>query len=123
MKLISITDFVLEQAKDNNKQRLNKYSDIVCYAKFLKQPLKLEMFVPCNEDGNVIELPNACICTDLCSLCKKYKKAKEKVLFEGFEKENTKFLEGLIYNETIESGLQLNGNIKLTANAIKRIFG
>lgn len=45
MKLISMTDFVLEQTEDNNKQRLKKYTDIVCYAKFLKQPLKLKMFI------------------------------------------------------------------------------
>ena len=50
------------------------------------------MFVPCDEDGNVLEEPKG---TNLESsffemqvdfnLNKKYQKAKEKVLFEGFE--------------------------------------
>ena len=30
-------------------------SEICAYANFLNQPLKLEMFVPCDEKGNVIE--------------------------------------------------------------------
>lgn len=83
MKLISMTEFVLEK----NKYGLYKYNQEQHrnYANFLKQPLKLEMFIPCDEDENVIKLPNTCICTDLCTLCKKYKKAKEKVLFKGFE--------------------------------------
>ena len=56
MKLISMTDFVLEQ----DKLMRNKLNDpitftikVTDYALFLKQPLKLEMFVPCDEDGNV----------------------------------------------------------------------
>ena len=44
MKLISMIDFVLKQTEDNNNQRLNKYTDIICYAKFLKQPLKSKFF-------------------------------------------------------------------------------
>jgi hypothetical protein len=81
MKLISMTDFVLEQEDEWYHKR---YLKAESYANFIKQPLKLEMFVPCDENSLVITLPNACICTDLCRLCKKYQKAKEKVLFEGF---------------------------------------
>jgi hypothetical protein len=44
MKLLSMTDFILEQ----NNIYYNNYdvllSSIIQYAKFLKQPLKLEMF-------------------------------------------------------------------------------
>jgi hypothetical protein len=73
-RLISMVDLVLQ---GYNINQINNY------ANFLKQPIKLEMFVPCDDDGNAIKLPNACICTDLCRLCKKYQQAKEKVLFEG----------------------------------------
>ena len=66
MKLISMTDFVLEQKEKlkNSEQGFNieKYDFIinVCnYAKFLKQPLEQFMFVPCDENGNVLEKPNA----------------------------------------------------------------
>jgi hypothetical protein len=93
------------------------------------------MFVPCDEDGNVIELPNACICTDLCSLCKKYKKAKEKVLFENysvFKQEDYYIVTDshgrniwLSWNnsKTIESLINEITEVSLTPNAIKRIFG
>lgn len=93
MKLISMTDFVLERKKkmENDAQNHIIFSTsgnltkIFNYANFLKQPLKIEMFVPCDEDGNVFQLTKVYICTDSCSLCKKYQKEKEKVLFEGFE--------------------------------------
>jgi hypothetical protein len=56
MQLISMTDFVLEQVnpKNTDSQFCEK---IIYYANFLKQPLKLEMFVPCDEDSNVLEEP------------------------------------------------------------------
>lgn len=92
-KLISMTDFVLEQEKHRHRQpitesKLTSYDKIVKYANFLKQPLKLEMFVPCDEDGNVLEEdlfknnPNI-------STLKPYErvvleKAEENVLFDGF---------------------------------------
>jgi len=69
MKLISMTDFVLEQEINTPKAvnfasfttiaDYNKlaYDRIISYANFLKQPLELWMFVPCDEDGNVLEEP------------------------------------------------------------------
>lgn len=88
--LISMTDFVLQQYSNN--YHANTPTRILNYARFLKQPLKLEMFVPCDEDGNVLEEPKGwsngeCDIYDCCSICccEQYKKAKEKVLFEGFE--------------------------------------
>ena len=49
MKLISMTAFVLE---DEKKTTWNSYNLIVAYAKFLKQPLELWMFTPCELVGN-----------------------------------------------------------------------
>jgi hypothetical protein len=56
------------------------------YSKFLKQSLELWMFVPCDEDGNVLEIP---IENQFLSSKKpydriKYQKAKERCLFDGF---------------------------------------
>jgi hypothetical protein len=51
-----MTDFVLKQSEriiNCELTHLESHHQIVDYAKFLKQPLKLEMFVPCDEDGNV----------------------------------------------------------------------
>lgn len=119
MKLISMTDFVFmlrnrttsELCKDFprafkmpewNGNKSDMVKDMLAieaiqwrltgeYAKFLKQPLTLGMFVPCDDEGNVLEEPKQTYLT--CSFFehqqffnkqKKYEKAKEKVLFEGF---------------------------------------
>jgi len=65
------------------------------YRNFLKQPLELWMFVPCDENGNVLEEPKRDKDTytqDLGVLqdydvieVEEYNEAKDKVLFEGFE--------------------------------------
>jgi len=99
---ISMTDFVLEQYKiwcdDNNPdcRSTERYiSRTKNYATFLKQPLKLGMFVPCDENDDVLEEPNDYkyyIHDDETGAydgphekdCIKYMQAKERVLFEGF---------------------------------------
>lgn len=100
MKLISMTDFVirLNQNKNyvdengnmpfyhtaiNHYQNSNRSEDYRClvrYANFLKQHLKLEMFVPCSDNGNILDDPGLIPSYEL----EQYRKAKEKVLFEGF---------------------------------------
>ena len=93
MKLISMTDFVLE-AKENGGYTYNS-NQLRYYAELLKQPLTLGMFVPCDEDGNSLEEPKESNYNlgdihagyyrkDLT----KYQQAKERVLFEGFEIHN-----------------------------------
>lgn len=93
--LQSMTDFCLEILDENPPYNevlmLIKISN---YATFLKQPLQLGFFVPCDENGNVLEEPkkwesflfDPCRC-DLCIEntieCENYKKAKERVLFNN----------------------------------------
>ena len=86
--LISMTDFVLEQ-KALKIMRLVKLQRIEKYANFLKQPKELWMFVPCNNDGNILKEPIPFNCTDLeySNWCE----AKEKCLFEGFERSKQRF--------------------------------
>jgi len=84
-KLISMTDFVLEQ--DKKASLGGAYDKIVRYAKFLKQSLTLGMFVPCDENGNVLEeinedYPNN---VEYFEEIEQYNKAKKRCLFEGFE--------------------------------------
>lgn len=87
MKLISMIDFVLEQL--SIKQSSSEFKEAVKnYANFLKQPLHLGMFVPCDEDGNVLEEPRTNTIQDAnfdIEEVEQYQKAKERVLFEGFE--------------------------------------
>ncbi len=104
-KLISMTDFVLERSKqsilgltfeESLRISIKITKEIFNYANFLKQLLKLEMFVPCDEDGNVLEMPvnysrnvdseipNKELQEKFDLEFLEYEKAKEKVLFEGF---------------------------------------
>ena len=76
MKLISMTDFVLEQqalpfedSGDESKISdewtmfmATKLDKIESYAKFLKQPLQLGFFVACDEEGNVLDSPTMTEC-------------------------------------------------------------
>lgn len=89
MKLISMTDFVLEQLNEENSRTRpirSVLNALEGYANFLKQPLKLEMFVPCDEEGEILNyneiLESVKEGTETWGI---WETAKEKVLFEGFE--------------------------------------
>ena len=136
MKLISMTVFVLEQSKrimNVEITHLESHNQIVNYANFLKQPLKLEMFVPCDDNGNVLEdiIGNGMI-HNYSEKVTQYEQAKEKVLFDGFDI----YSNGDLHNAfvTFESNRLEIMNVEnlitdfqysfyLTPNAIKRIFG
>jgi hypothetical protein len=86
MKLISMTDFVLDQfSKLEKTQEINILqfrNNIGNYANFLKQPLTLGMFVPCDDNGNVLEKPREF--KNKFSTFEIYQQARERCLFEGF---------------------------------------
>ena len=96
--LISMTDFVLSQSEGSTidleqldwmNQEIYKLDRIRNYANFLKQPLELWMFIPCDEDGNVLKEDLFKNNPNLSSLKSyeriQYQQAKERCLFEGFE--------------------------------------
>ena len=150
-RLKSMTDFVLEQNYtttldmsqiDLYDKELSILEKIRNYAKFLKQPLKLEMFVPCDEYGNVLEEPKIKeeeIDEHTTQIFAKYQyyldKAKEKVLFEGFKPyedyECAKYEDVYVDEEvcdgkfTIEELIKDVGKtkIKLSQTALDIIFG
>ena len=156
--LQSMTDFVLEIDKEwENPSKPfseNKALMKICnYATFLKQPLKLGFFVPCDENGNVLDDKGECSCagnTEWCHGCNSwhyhndtftesdaYLKAKERVLFKGFEYEKTGYgkwssfmltcgnygiQEEFKKPKTIEQFMRSAGfPIELTETAIKQI--
>jgi hypothetical protein len=92
--LISMTDFVLSE---NYGSYDLLYFLHVKYAIFLKQPLTLGMFVPCDLEGNVLEEPvnhetwlslhNSKGSTIGFDKHLEYQEAKERCLFEGFQVE------------------------------------
>ena len=82
-----MTDFVLEQYESTKNPTLFEET-VHNYANFLKQPLTLGMFVPCDDDGNVLQQDCDVIikkCRN-CS-CREYEKAQSKVLFNNFKME------------------------------------
>ena len=93
IKLQSMTDFVLKidgivkqhEDQDIDDWSLNCFGVIENYAKFLKQPLQLGMFVPC-VDGKPIEYYNMeKTGGKFCKVGSEIEKeAKERVLFKGF---------------------------------------
>ena len=133
MKLISMTEYVIEQEHkiyEEDMQFLNdRLCNIIKYAQFLQQPLTLGMFVPC-VDGVPIEEPESeyccsgldCGCQGLpvCFEYYEYQQAKEKVLFEGFEEWNSAQIMTMVNNsETIEYLTKFNPT--LTKSALKQI--
>ena len=145
MKLIPMIDFVLEQGMKSKKvddigYDSDLFKEICSYAEFLKQPLKLEMFVPCDEDENVLEekfvenyKTDFGLYSDFENYNRKYYKAKEKVLFKNYElqKEDNYYIvidshgryAWLSWNnsKTIESLINEITEVSLTDNAIKLI--
>lgn len=138
--LIPMTDFVLKQNYtttldisqiDFYDKELKILSTIRNYAELLKQPLKLEMFVPCDEDGNVLGEPQSAWSDGI----EQWEKAKEKVLFEGFKPyedyECAKYEEVYVDEEvcdgkfTVEDLIKDAGKtkIKLSQTALNAIFG
>lgn len=78
-KLIPMIDYVIGQW-DRDIYTDDFAQLMIKYATFLKQPLTLGMFVPCDENGNVFEYSENDF--DIS-----YQKAKEKVIFEGCKAE------------------------------------
>lgn len=86
MKLISMKDYVLYVFDTTSKQKFRERVEL--YAKFITQPLTLGMFVPCDEDGNILPAP---VTGEFAKgeLSEQYQQAKERVLFSGkFEERN-----------------------------------
>lgn len=136
MKLISMTDFVLEiysqkVSIDNallematNMQECGKY------ANFLKQPLCLWMLIPCDLDGNPLDKPLECVCEDGYE-CKvkctgggyvsEYNRAKERCLFEVVECEVDELKDLCNYNYNIEDALRYLRHFPISKTGIKQI--
>ena len=140
MKLISMTDFVLNQKQSesfNEKTFINEslisLEKIRNYANFLKQPSKLEMFVPCDEDGNILKEPNRWVdylqYPDSFDGNKEwdelydYQQAKEKVLFVFKPHFDISVIKHHISQGRNIEYLANFGSMQLTKTALNAIFG
>ena len=131
--LIPMTDFVIKMmfSKNypNHKEALKQ---IFSYAEFLKQPLKLEMFVPCDENGNIIPIPKSEDVPDMppdlqaeywYSWESDFNKAKEKILFEFKPQFDISIIKHHISQGRNIEYLANFGSMQLTQTALESIFG
>ncbi|HAY3504313.1 TPA: hypothetical protein JRX02_002939 [Elizabethkingia anophelis] len=100
-KLIPLSDFVLKTVHTPNineaicwEQTEERLQKIYKYTQFLKQPLALWMLIPCDENNMPLKEPESYnMYLDLAiapanswtKICKLYREAKSRVLFEGFK--------------------------------------
>lgn len=146
MKLKSKGDFALERDEHYSNTDEGNHgfrTDMIAYINFLKQLLTLGIFVPCDEDGNVLTKPKR---DDYYRINfnfneEKWKsdneiffKAKERVLFDGFDvikRPNTNY-HCVLKNgdpiwiewnksKTVEILLGFSFDVELTPTAIKQI--
>lgn len=140
MKLISMTDYVLEQSNNENlikhisdpneKEFMNVWVFVFRYAQFLKTPLELGMFVPCDEKGNVLEEPlQGYPGNEQYEGCEmdEYIKAKKRVVFENcsmFDKYFIRYGNGTLFHidhlKTTTIEFLCDRDLSLTQNAIKK---
>ena len=59
MELVSCSDYVISMGKTSKCEMSDDecFNRMFKYANFLKRPLELGMFIPCDKDGNVLEKP------------------------------------------------------------------
>ena len=134
MKLISSTLFG-KYCKSKEKEFSRRINYLDWYERvrnnfdnFLEQQLKLEMFVPCDEVGNILEEPifhepnNENEIGNYQILSDEYCEARAKVLFENIPIAQAKWLVNTF--STIESLSDISNTITpiyLTESAIKQI--
>lgn len=132
-KLISMVDFCLEQRKTHTGD-FEDYCDLICrHAKFLKHPLTIGMFVPCDLSGNVLEEKKP-----FQDKYYEYQEARERCLFKGFEVDYDRIVKNneiriqfndysvyLNNSKTMISTIEdlVKYNLELTTTAQKEIFG
>lgn len=109
-KLIPLDEFIFdchEKCISNNGRTYN-------YAKFLKQPLKLEMFIPCDEYDVPLDEPNyyGKSIETFREQLNYFNEAKERVLFEGFE---------VLHRDKVRITIQKNF-FQLDYNTMKECF-
>ncbi|HFI4796469.1 TPA: hypothetical protein ACGQK4_002188 [Elizabethkingia anophelis] len=142
-KLVPMTEFVLSILNNTSPNNFVKgVESIRAYAEFLKQPLELWMFIPCDENNVPLMKPDY-LGGETYKRWNDYDYAKSRVLFEGFEIEQSKSRIGFYlpeyncidysivqnnfsspskYLTTIEDLIIYSG-LTLTETAIKQIYG
>lgn len=141
MKLISLLEFVeqnkfpqtTEEASNESVLIHNFYNKVCAYATFLKQPLTLQMFVPVDKHGVILEDLKFCCSGSDCGCMgqpvnvgsqeeiDEYYEAKDKLLFKNVDLKTANYIvDGFTTIESLTDSKLLNG-LELTDSAIKQI--
>ncbi|WP_144283885.1 hypothetical protein [Chryseobacterium echinoideorum] len=141
-RLIPMTDFVIEYYSNEGYADLHTLNLMNNYAKFLRMPLCLEMFVPVDEKGSILKEPknyqiwkslphNREISTDetlgnkISDDNRIFQRAEAKILFEGFEFAYNGFSVARLtasYNLSIEISFNKNEQIFLNFPDIESLI-
>ena len=97
--LLSMTDFIyLQKMSFRTDKRFKQL--IIEYANFLQQPLELWMFVPCDEDSNILVHPydkiypaSMSFANEIENYNLKFRQAKERCLIEGFTYDGVEYID------------------------------
>ena len=129
--LQSMTDFItwVDEKRNGNG---GHYDIIIRYKNFLKQPLKLEMFIPCYYGNGFPIAYTKDTLVNSMKLLNEFEEAKERVLFKGFEHYLFRQADNIQHNKSrkcfsfpnyngviIEDLISLE--VELTDSAIKQI--
>lgn len=97
MKLISMLDFVFKMGEYQSIVNSSRFAACCYYAEFLNQPLEKGMFVPCDKEGRLLEVPKMHYEEDVLrmfdgptlqaamlvnSRVKEYKESENRVMFD-----------------------------------------
>lgn len=99
-EFIPMLDYVFEQRKKNDTDNIRRFWSCERYARLLSLKPELWMFVPCDDEGNVLEDPELTMRQGDGQVYygaseedfEQYQKAKDRVLFEGFEFRDRKLI-------------------------------
>jgi hypothetical protein len=139
---LTLAEYIIYISENYGKNYPVILDKIIKYSKFIKLPLEISMFVPCDSDGNILQPPTEYqrylnmmgnpemrnyglteeeLNAGIGMKCLEYQKAKENCLFEGIElNQATSYLKG---NNTIEGLTNLPEKLKplLNQNAFNKL--
>lgn len=122
MKLIPMTDFVLELEKTFGTEDSPGFkgyaSQTTKYAKFLKKEFNMGMFIPCDENGKILTEPPLIPSFEL----EQYRKAKDRVLFKNFIKFGEKHVKLLNKEQLLTIGIGFKNGIYKTIEDLANNF-
>lgn len=125
--LSEFIDLISKQVEYGFLTMSEGYSLILKYQVFLKHPLELGFFVPCDANGNYMED----ISNEGSFAAAVYNESKSKILFEGFEWNKQGYAASKEFNIDEEMCVSLHESIEsiskhpipLTEQALKQIYG